>query len=492
MSIGASFAINYGQDENEAYINNGAALTNASDLSLTAIGTHTMQTNAQNGGQGATAITPIVATSVADDDSSATLGTGTLLTIGGALLATSTLTNTVSTNAVGDTKSSKTGVGISLALNIVNDHSTSTTGRDVNSGGAMSFLSTTVSGAESFATASVVGGQQDDGNNDQSTDSQTNSQMGSANSAASTQDSKATGQASKAKGSEGAKSPSQSTSDGQISVAGARLGGCRTRAHPQAYIADGRTITAGGILTVKSAANIDGSGSATGAAVANAITIAPANVSTSASTITLASTTLKTGDGVTYFSGINGGGIGGLNSGTKYFVNVASGGVITLYDTAAHANAGGGTGKITLTSTGSTGQYFDGGGKTGTSVGAAVGVNYVTNTNLAYLGGSTFHVGGLDVEATQANQTFTFNPASAVNTTTNTVNLGVTSLATGDGITYTTTGTVIGGLTAGTEYYVNVQADGSVKLYDSQDDAVANGTDGPDHADQRGQRRRGR
>jgi hypothetical protein len=478
VGIGASFAINYGQDENEAYIGNGATLSNANNLTLTAIGVHTMQTDATNGGQGATAITPIVATSVADDDSSTTLGTGTLLTIGGALLATSSLTNTVSTNAVGDTKSSKTGVGISLALNIVNDHSTSTTARDITTGGAMSFLSTTVSGSEAFASASVVGGQPDDGNNDQSTDSQTASQKGTADSAASAQDSKATGKASKAKGTEGAKTPSQSTSDGQISVAGGVAVNVN-QSSSEAYIADGRTITAGGVLTVKSAANIDGSGSATGAAVANAITIDPTKVSTSASTITLgASSTLKTGDGVTYYSGINGGGIGGLTSGTKYFANVASGGVITLYDTAAHANAGGTTGKITLTSTGSTGQFFDGGGKTGTSVGAAVGVNYVTNTNLAYLGGSTFHVGGLDVEATQANQTFTFNPASAVNTTTNTINLGVTSLATGDGITYTTTGTAIGGLTAGTEYYVNVQADGSVKLYDSQENAVAAGTDG--------------
>ena len=220
VGIGASVAVNYGQDTTQALIQNGATLTGANNLSLTALSAHTMQTIATGGGEGGTQITPIIAISVADDDNAASLGSGSLLTIGGILLATSTLTNVVSTNASGDTKSDKTGVGISIALNIINDHSTSTTGRDITSGGAMSFLSTTVSGSESTATASVVGGSGDDSSG-QSTDSQTNAAKGLGDSQASTQDSKATGKASKAKGSEGASSPSQSTSDGSISVAGA-------------------------------------------------------------------------------------------------------------------------------------------------------------------------------------------------------------------------------------------------------------------------------
>ena len=76
-------------------------------------------------------------------------------------------------------------------------------------------------------------------------------------------------------------------------------------------------------------------------------------------------------------------------------------------------------------------------------------------------------------------QTISFNPSSSVNTTSNTLKLGVTDLVTGDAVTYNTNGgTAIGGLTNGKTYYVNVQADGTVKLYDSYADAVAAGATG--------------
>ncbi len=470
VGIGASFALDDGQDTTKATIDNGAALTGAGNLTLTAAGAHTMLTDATAGGAGATGITPVIAISIADDDTAATLGTGALLSIGGALMASSTLSNTVSTNAAGDTKSSKTGVGISLAMSFVNDHSTATTGRDITSTGAMSLLSTMTSGSESFATASVVGAAQDNSSG-QSVDSTAASQQSFANSTATSKDPNA-------KGTEGASPPSASTSDGQVSVA-AGIAINDEQATSQAYIADGRTITAGGILTVKSGAKVDGQASTSGAAVTNATTFLPAAVSTTADTINLgASTTLKTGDGVTYYAG-NGGPIGGLTNGTKYYVNVVSGGTVKLYDTAADAQTGGTTGLMNLTSQGSNGQYLSGGGATGTSVGAAVSVSFVKDTNLAYLGGSTFKVGGLDVEATTPAQTISFNPSTGVNTANSTLNLGVTDLVTGDAVTYETNGgAAIGGLTNGTTYYVNVQTNGTVKLYDNYADAVAAGATG--------------
>ncbi len=472
VGIGASVAIDYGQDQTQATIDNGATLIGANNLTLTAIGAHTMLTDATAGGAGATGITPVVAISVANDINAATLGTGTLLTLGGALVASSTLSNAVSTNAVGDTKSGKTGVGISFALSVVNDSSTATTARDITAAGAMSFLSTMNSGSATSAAASVMGGQQDDGSGTQSADKTTGSQEGFANSTAQQKDAKA-------KGTQGATAPSASTSDGSVSVAGAIAVNIE-QATSQADIADGRSIAAGGTLAVKSAAHVDGSANATGSAVTNSTTIDPTKVDFNAGTIDLGtSSTLKTGDGVTYYAGQGGPGIGGLTNGTKYYVDVVSGGHIKLYDNATDAKAAGTTGLIKLTSTGSAGEYFSGGGSTGTSVGVAVSVNFVKDTNLAYLGGSTFHVGGLDVEATTAPQTYAFNPASAVNTTKNTINLGVTDLATGDAVTYNTNGgTPVTGLTNGTVYYVNVQADGSVELYDTSADAVAGGATG--------------
>jgi hypothetical protein len=77
-------------------------------------------------------------------------------------------------------------------------------------------------------------------------------------------------------------------------------------------------------------------------------------VNTSAETIdlTAANTDFASGDGVVY--SINGGTvIGGLTDGKTYYVGLTgTSGVISLYDTQAHAIAGGSTGKVNLTGVG--------------------------------------------------------------------------------------------------------------------------------------------
>jgi hypothetical protein len=77
-------------------------------------------------------------------------------------------------------------------------------------------------------------------------------------------------------------------------------------------------------------------------------------VNTTAETIDLtgANTDFASGDGVVY--SINGGTvIGGLTDGKTYYVGLtATSGVISLYDTQAHAIAGGATGKVNLTGAG--------------------------------------------------------------------------------------------------------------------------------------------
>lgn len=77
---------------------------------------------------------------------------------------------------------------------------------------------------------------------------------------------------------------------------------------------------------------------------------ATTDVSTSADTITIASSGYVTGFAVVITS--SGTTPGGITSGNTYYVRV-SGSTLTLYDTSAHASAGGATGKIDITSTGS-------------------------------------------------------------------------------------------------------------------------------------------
>ncbi len=128
--VGASVAFADAEDRTAAYVGDNVTLSGANKLSLTATATHKTTTQAKSGAKGGTAVTPVVGITVADDDVYATLGSGGLLTVGGNFTASSSLTNAVQTTAQGDTQSSDTGVGISIALSIVNDR----LARDAQSG----------------------------------------------------------------------------------------------------------------------------------------------------------------------------------------------------------------------------------------------------------------------------------------------------------------------------------------------------------------------
>ena len=387
--VGASVAFTDAEDTTAAYVGDNVTLSGAKNLSLTAVSTHYTSTQAENGAKGGTAVTPVVAISVADDNAYATLGIGATLNVGGDFKESSSLNNGVRTEADGNTGSSDTGVGISIALTIVNDSSLATLNRNLVSGGVAAFMSSTISESESDAKSSVAGAQ---GKNSDSSgkdvDQKKNDQQGYA-------DKTAKGLDNQAEGSEGAQSPSASTSDGSVSVA-AGVAVNLENATSKASIPDGRSVTAAGMVTVQSAANADGravaDGSATtgggsssvgvGAAVAvnaNNITnlayvgnntvisgggltvgavmadhvvnapVVDANVVNldNSNNATFANDSiylgldagLATGDEVEYDAG-SGTAIGGLTSQNSYFVNVGDDGTIGLYDTKDHAEAG--------------------------------------------------------------------------------------------------------------------------------------------------------
>ena len=507
--------------------------------------------------------------------------------IGGDFKASASLSNSVTTNAAGDTKSGKTGVGLSLALNIVNDHAIATTGRDlITTGGAAAFLSSTISASKATSKASVVGGNPDDGSDAhdgpaaQSVDNDVTKETSFASKLAATQIKTATNDPSATtKGTQGKGAPSVETSSGRVSVAGAIAINLED-ASSTAFIDGGRTITTAGLLSVTSQANVDGSAIADGSAVVGSTEFDPTTaVDTTANTIDLgaevvaikfnpadtintvsdtidlgadsgidngekvvyvrgkgntdigglkdgtayyafqvdagkfqlydtaanatthgtvgrinltttgdgtqhalkqsgAGASVKTGDAITYFHGTGGTDIGGLSDGNEYYVNVGESGKVKLYDTEANAKAGGATGLVDLTAKGSgTSHAARGGG--GTAVGAAVAVNYASDSNLAYIGNSTFKVGGLKIEATTADHAYTFDAKSAVNIAQDTVTLEGAGPSTGDAYVYEAKGgTAIGGLQDGTEYYVHVADDGTIRLYDTAESAIAGGKDG--------------
>ena len=104
------------------------------------------------------------------------------------------------------------------------------------------------------------------------------------------------------------------------------------------------------------------------------LTLATSGVDTATDTITYTAHGQTTGAALTYNNG-GGTSITGLTSGTTYYARVANANSFTLYDTAAHATAGGATGLMDLSGTGNNAQYFIIGAGVRATSNAALGVN---------------------------------------------------------------------------------------------------------------------
>ena len=131
MGVGVSIGLNFAETYTRAELGNGVTLTGAKGLSLDATSTQAMETEVVGGAASeGIAVTPVIAIAVANNDTNATLGSGSLLTLTGAFSANASADNQVRTTAEGDTKSGNTGIGMSIAVTVVNDDAVATTGRD--------------------------------------------------------------------------------------------------------------------------------------------------------------------------------------------------------------------------------------------------------------------------------------------------------------------------------------------------------------------------
>jgi len=275
--VGASVALNIADTDTRALVGDEAKLTGADDLKLSAASNNEMTTEAEGGSKGATAVTPVVAISIANDDTSATLGTlvSGVTEIKGELSARAAHDGSVETVAKGDTKSGDTGVGISVALTVAIDSAIATTARDITAGKAVSFVARTVSANKAQAKASVAGGQDTeaktkDGSEDKGgVNNEIHNQSDFADKRGTKSGADSGGTTSKTDG-----KSSADTKSGPVQVAGA-VGVTVAVSNTKATIPDGRTIIAGngagvtnGTLTLKSESNTD------------AVTIADASTAT--------------------------------------------------------------------------------------------------------------------------------------------------------------------------------------------------------------------
>ena len=244
--FGASVAVDVVTATTTAALQDGASLTGAGNLVLSATGSHTVTTTAVNGaaatGGSGTGIGITAAVAIVNNSTVATLGTASSpLAITGALSATATQTDVVMTSANGKAAGSN-GVGIAIAVNVVTDSATASTAQSIKAGGAVTFAASSNAASTATATATAAGGQQSDGKSGSDVDSQVSDQV----SYGDTQASNSGSQGAPA----GTKAPAAQNSSGTtVSLAGG-IGVNIATNESSATLAQNLTVTAGGPLTL--------------------------------------------------------------------------------------------------------------------------------------------------------------------------------------------------------------------------------------------------
>ncbi len=164
VGVGASVGINVGVNTTVAEVGNGATITGANDLDLTAKGMPSLATDVTGGAAGAdVSVTPVVAVTVAVNTTTARLGTGSQLNLLGAYTSSAEQTSSSTTTATGQTQGNNVAVGASIALNNATDTVTAGSDRDIAASGDIEVAAKSIAMSSATATASVAGGEKFDG-----------------------------------------------------------------------------------------------------------------------------------------------------------------------------------------------------------------------------------------------------------------------------------------------------------------------------------------
>ncbi|MEO0465166.1 MAG: LEPR-XLL domain-containing protein, partial [Pseudomonadota bacterium] len=262
VGIGASFGLTITDHLTRAAIADGATVTDANDISVSATGTYDARTDVEGGAEGGTAIAPVVALSITRNLTEAVVGTGGQLTLGGDLEVTATHEATTVTVAKGDATGSSTAVGISFGLTVAEDDVTASLSRNVDAGGGVTLLAQGFADTQTEAEASAAGAEGEDGDgdppNDQNVNDTNQAQLDNANTQAA--DRRSSGE-----GSDQTSSPDASTSEGALTVAAA-IALDFNDFEATASFSDGIVIVAGGAVSMTARGNADGNARADGSA----------------------------------------------------------------------------------------------------------------------------------------------------------------------------------------------------------------------------------
>ncbi|MFN9802590.1 MAG: beta strand repeat-containing protein, partial [Bacteroidota bacterium] len=262
FGLGLSAAIDITDNSAIANITDGLTLTNANKLTLKASSDNSNNTSAKAGaGGGKVAIGGALALNLVSNTTTATIGTGGGLTVG-SVDASATHKGNSSADADGRVTSAGTAaIGLAIGLNIVDDITTSGTGRSITAtNGGVSFGAFSYAATGATGTASAAGGADKSQTKEQTTDEQVGSQLSGTDSI--TGSTKGSSKTSKTSG-------KAKTSSGSVSVAGG-IALNLVSSVANAYVADNLTINAAGALAVQSSNETDASAIADGSASSGA------------------------------------------------------------------------------------------------------------------------------------------------------------------------------------------------------------------------------
>ncbi|HQZ02069.1 MAG TPA: leukotoxin LktA family filamentous adhesin [Thauera sp.] len=269
LGVGAAVAINVIANTSRAQLANGATLDGTGTLGLEALGEYAARTEAEAGAEGGIAATPVAAVAVIDNNTQATIGTGTPIRVGGEVRVEALQASTSETSAKASAAGEKAALGIAVGVNVINETVSASIHRNVDANGDIHLAAYSAHLSSTTATASAKGGKgEEEGGEEEGEDSaedDVDQEIGR-------QTQFAQGKQKDDSESKTQEPDSAETSEGKISVAAA-VAVNSARTSTTASIADGVELAASGALSVEASGNADASADADGSAAGSTTTV---------------------------------------------------------------------------------------------------------------------------------------------------------------------------------------------------------------------------
>lgn len=272
--IGASVAFNINDETTRALLDDDAQFAKAEDLTVYAQSKHDVKTEATGGATGGAAITPVATLTFAFPTTEARIGqqAGTL-GVTGDVVVQAVHSGTVDADANGKSEGSDAAIGASLGFTYMKEHVLATVERSLEADGAVTITSRSTSTHTADAVASAAGAQGEKNNQGGTAQDKTNNLRSSGNDKSQANSQQDSGTDNKATAST---ADNDQDGNGDAVTVAAAISVNVVEGESRASIADGLTIHAGGLLTVRSSQNLDDRSTANGTASKGSVGIGAA------------------------------------------------------------------------------------------------------------------------------------------------------------------------------------------------------------------------